>query len=48
MSWEMIVLLALIGAFVAMFFNLVKKIGDQVIARFLTNPPGGKRNGTEI
>lgn len=34
MNWEIIVLPALIGAFVAMIFNLFKKIGDQVIARF--------------
>ena len=33
MNWEMIVLPALIGAFVAMFFNLVSKIGEQTIAK---------------
>lgn len=33
MNLEMIVLPALIGAFVAMLFNLVSKIGEQTIAK---------------
>ena len=33
MNWEMIVLPAIIGAFVAMIFNLAGNLGDNIIAR---------------